>query len=175
MWHKILLRSKKNLPAQGFLTMEIIIATIVAFGFLMFSLQAIAFAMMMKIQAQKEQRADQLIQEDIERIGGLSSALTLDMATNCNADTYANGYAQELWNDLLDDDAANLDNLTTPLMTDGAGGIILTLNRTHVDEISEPPHRTLRIFYQVTSSDNLAEINASRYVEIIPEEALQCP
>ena len=179
MWQKILLQSKKNSPARGFLTMEIIIATIVAFGFLMFSLQAIAFAMMMKIQAQKEQRADQLIQEDIERIGGLSSALNLNMATNCNADTYANGYAQELWNDLLDDDADNLangiDNLTTPLMTDGAGGIILTLARTHVDDISEPPHRTLRIFYQVTSNDNLTEINASRYVEIIPEEALQCP
>lgn len=175
MWQKILLQSKKKLPDQGFLTLEIIVATIVAFGFLMFSLQTLAFAMMMKIQAQKDQRADQLIQEDIERLSSLSSTLTLNLDTNCTVNAYANGYAQGLWNALIAQVPAGDPNLTTPLLTGGTGGITLTLTRINLNADSTAPHRTIRLFYQVTSSDDPATIIASRIIEMIPEEALECP
>ncbi len=175
MWQKIILQSNKNLPERGFITLEVIIATIVSFGFLMFSLQAISFSMLMKVQAQKDQRADQLIQEDLARLGSLSSTLDLDLDDNCNVNDYNNSYAQALWDALIAQMPNGDPDLTIPLLADGTGGITLTLNRTHADDISVPPHRTLRIFYQVTSSDNLAEVNASRFIEIIPEEALQCP
>ncbi|MGK7897850.1 MAG: hypothetical protein AB4372_30595 [Xenococcus sp. (in: cyanobacteria)] len=181
MWQKILLQSKKNLPDRGFLTLEIIIATIVAFGFLMFSLQALAFAMMMKIQAQKDQRADQLIQDELARLGSLSSTLNLNRDTNCNVDQYDDAdddndsYAQALWDALIAQVPGGDPDLTIPLFDDVPDGITLTLNRSHADGISVAPHRTLRIFYQVTSSDNPNEDISSRFIEIIPEEALLCP
>ena len=169
MWQKILLQSKKKLPNRGFLTLEIIVATLVAFFFLMFSLQALALAMFMKVQAQEDQRADQLIQEDIEAFGSLSSTLTLNLDTNCDVDAYDDGYAFALWN-AFDTDTA----VTTPLLTDGTGNAELSLSRTHVSENdSTAPHRTLKIFYQVTNNDG--DIIATRYLEMIPDEALRCP
>ena len=176
MWQKIILQSKKNLPDRGFLTLEVIVATLVAFFFLMFSLQALVLAMFMKVQAQEDQRADQLIQEDIERVGNLSSILT---AGNCNATTYNDGYAQDLWDGLIN--VANTpqthpDLLTASLLTPGAGGAsgtTLSLYRTHVNINPTAPYRNLKIFYRVTNSDN--DLIASRYLEIIPDEALQCP
>ena len=175
MWQKIILQSKKNLPERGFITLEVIIATIVAFGFLMFSLQAISFAMLMKVQAQKDQRADQLIQEDLARLGSLSNTLNLDLDNNCNVDDYNNSYAQALWDALIGQMPNGDSDLTMPLLDNSPGAITLTLNRTHVDDISVPPHRTLRLFYAVTSSDPPNNLIASRFIEIIPEEALQCP
>ena len=176
MWQKIILQSKKNLPDRGFLTLEIIVATLVAFGFLMFSLQALTLSMFMKVQAQEDQRADQLIQEDIERVGNLSNILT---AGDCNATTYNNGYAQDLWEDLID--IANTpqthpDLLTASLLTPGTGGATgttLSLYRTHVNINPTAPYRNLKIFYQVRNSNS--EIIASRYLELIPDAALQCP
>ena len=186
MWQKILLQSKKNSPDQGFLTLEIILASIVAFCFLMFSLQALATAMMMKVRAQQDQRGEQLIQEDIERLSSLSSTLNLDMDTDCDVANYVDGYAQGLWNSLVAQ-APAIDNVgpvdADPLrvsLTDAANGTTLGLFRTSVDVDSVQPHRTLKIFYQVRLSDDIAVDNndnviTSRYVEIIPDEALRCP
>ena len=176
MWQKIILQSKKNLPDRGFLTLEIIIATLVAFGFLMFSLQALTLSMFMKVQAQEDQRADQLIQEDIERVGSLSSILPLDQNT-CDATTYDNGYAKELWDDLIADTPQTSPDLTASLLTPGAGGATgttLSLSRTHISANETTGlYRNLKIHYQVTNSNS--EIIASRYLELIPDAALQCP
>jgi len=181
MLQKIILQSKKKSADQGFLTIEVIAATLIAFGFLMFSLQALAAAMFMKIQAQQDQRADQLIQEDIEVFSSLGS--TLGNTINCNATNYANGYAQALW-DAFDEPSTPLIHeseqpITVSLLTNATSGTAsLTLSRTHL--IAEP-NRTLKIFYQVTSSDDATVGNAddvpvtTRYVEIIPDEALRCP
>ena len=171
MWQKIILQlqRKKTLPDKGFLTLEIIIATLVAFAFLMSSLQALVLGMYLKVQAQEDQRANQLIQEDIEAFASLSNTLTLDLNTNCNADVYGNGYAFGLWD--------SFDNPGTPVsisLLSGGGGAELTLNRTHVSAINPtPPFRTLGIYYQVRNSDN--DLVASRYIEMIPDQALRCP
>ncbi len=179
MWQKIILQSKKNLPDRGFLTLEIIVATLVAFFFLMFSLQAVTLSMFMKVQAQEGQKADQLIQEDIERFGNLSNTLTLDLDTkladdaqdtNCDVVDYNDSYAFALWDAFDDPDTA----VTTPLLTDGTGNAELSLSRTHVSENdSTGPYRTLKVFYQVTNNDG--DIIANRYLEMIPDEALRCP
>ena len=179
MWQKILLQSKKKLPNRGFLTLEIIVATLVAFFFLMFSLQALALAMFMKVQAQEDQRADQLIQEDIERVGNLGNTLT---TANCNATTYNNtSYARALWNNLTatapDANDPNSE-LTASLLTPsngGATGTTLSLYRTNIstNTNSTSSYVNLKIFYQVRNSDN--DLIASRYLEMIPDEALRCP
>lgn len=189
IWQKIILQSKKNSPNKGFLTIEIIVATIVAFGFLMFSLQALAVAMLMKLQAQQDQRADNLIQEDIERIGGLSSSLTLgldaqlaaNLPTACNVDDFDDGYAFALLDSIPAEFVNGAPALDTSLVTGVVGGVQLRLSRTALDGDSVAPHRTLGIYYRVMSSNNNAfddgddvEV-ANRYVEIIPDEALRCP
>ena len=174
MWQKIILQSKKNLPDRGFLTLEIIVATLVAFFFLMFSLQALTLSMFMKVQAQEDQRADQLIQEDIERVGNLSNILT---AGECNAASYNDGYAKELWDDLIADTPQTSPDLTASLLTPSAGGATgttLSLSRTHISANETTGlYRNLKIHYQVTNSNS--EIIASRYLELIPDAALQCP
>ncbi|ELS01479.1 hypothetical protein Xen7305DRAFT_00011830 [Xenococcus sp. PCC 7305] len=189
MWQKIILQSKKNSSDKGFLTIEIIVATLVAFFFLMFSLQALAAAMLMKFQAQQDQRADNLIQEDIERLGGLSRSLTLgldaqlaaDLPTACNVDIFANGYAFALLNSIPAEFANGAPALDTPLLDDVVGGVELRLSRTALGGNSVAPHQTLGIYYRVISSNNNVfddgddvEV-ANRYVEIIPDEALRCP
>ena len=170
MLQKIILQSKKKSSDQGFLTIEVILATVVSFFFLMFSLQAFATAMFMKVQAQQDQRADQLIQGDVEEFSSLGS--TLPNTIDCDASTYANGYAQALW-DAFDDPGTveheGEEPVTTSLLSDGTG-VTLSLSRTH---LNNNPNRTLKIFYQVTNADD--DIVATRYVEIIPDEALRCP
>ena len=55
-------------------------------------------------------------------------------------------------------------------------GTTLTLNRTHISNnssSSDPPHKTIKIYYRVTNSNN--ELVADRYVEVIPDVALECP
>ena len=172
MWQKIILQSKKKLPNRGFLTLEIIVATLVAFFFLMFSLQALTLSMFMKVKAQEDQRADQLIQEDIERVSNLGSTLATG---DCDATTYNDGYAKELWDDLIAAEPVVTASLLTTVNAGESAGTTLTLSRTQISNIanSTAPYRTLRLYYQVTNNDN--DIIASRYLEIIPDEALQCP
>jgi type II secretory pathway pseudopilin PulG len=124
MWKIIILNNQKKKAAdRGFITLEIIIALLIAFGFLMVSLQTLVAAMAFKVQAQEKQKADKLIQEDIESIQDRASGNVLtprlaailtnnDDATTgfnpnssppipiddvCNAANYNQGYAQALW------------------------------------------------------------------------------
>ena len=61
----------------GFTTFEVLISLLIALGFVAVSMQSLVYAMAMKVQAQEKQRANELIQEDIERINRLgSTALT---------------------------------------------------------------------------------------------------
>ncbi len=80
----------------GFTTFEVLISLLIALGFVAVSMQSLVYAMAMKVQAQEKQRANELIQEDIERINRLGSNAAL--AGTCNATTYAGSYAKELWN-----------------------------------------------------------------------------
>jgi type II secretory pathway pseudopilin PulG len=190
MWKIITVKNKQKKPIdKGFITIEIIIALLIAFGFLMVSLQTLVLAMVFKVQAQEEQKADKLIQEDIERLNDLGSILTLG-ATGieaCDGDLDDNGiandgYSQQLWANLL---AAPADLTVSLLSTvDSSGtteaGKTLTLTRTQVPvTTSGSPNRILGVAYEVTKpdedGDNLPDVIANRYVEVIPDEALECP
>lgn len=182
MWQKITLKQRTRQLNKGFITLEILISILIALAFVAFSMQALVFAMLFKVQAQEDQRADQLIQEDIERLNNLGSTA---IAGTCNAATYTGGYANGLWSALI----AEAPNVTKQLLktvnSDGSvttEGTTLSLNRTHISDnvnYSSVPHRTLKINYQVikpdADGDGNPEIIASRYVEVIPDVALECP
>ena len=242
MWKTIIKNKQQKLSNQGFITIEIIIALLIAFGFLMVSLQTLVLGMVFKVKAQEEQKANKLIQEDVEAIRNQANANVLtsrlatiltnndDLSTGfdrssepiddvCNATSYNEGYGQALWfaytnqdydasnsnryssplidnSDLNNDGSVDPDpmdsgdnistnpnytvNPTMPLITTAPTGKTLTLNRSHVTATTGvEPFRTLGIFYQVTKPDEDGDGNpdvvASRYVEVIPDEALECP
>ncbi|NJL51998.1 MAG: type II secretion system protein [Hydrococcus sp. SU_1_0] len=92
-----LLKLSKTTPQKeaGFTTLEILVSLIIALLFVAVSMQSLVYAMAMKVQAQEKQRANELIQEDIERINQLgSTALT----ATCNATAYTGSYAEALFN-----------------------------------------------------------------------------
>ena len=157
---------------EGFTTLEILISIIVALAFVSVAMQSFVLAMGMKVLAQEKQRANQLIQEDLERVATLGSNIVEDHDNKCIPDDYDDGYAKELWDDL-----AAVTAPTAQLLRKADGtelGETLTLFRTHVSDTSNnAPFRTLKVNYQVRDSDN--DVIAERYVEVIPDVALRCP
>ena len=192
----VTLKNKSKKPIdEGFITIEIIIALLIAFGFLMVSLQTLVLGMVFKVKAQEEQKADRLIQEDIERLNDLGSTLTLGATRTeaCDGDLDGNniandGYSQNLWAALIADTPASDPDLTVRLLStvDSSGGITragktLTLIRTPQLNVptSGSPNRILGIDYRVEKpdedGDGIDDVIANRYVEVIPDEALECP
>ena len=197
---KLLLFKIKN-KEEGFITLEVIISLLIALAFVAVSMQSLVYAMAIKVQAQEKQRANQLIQEDIERLNQLGS--TLEEATPpatttpvCNATTYNEGFAKALW-DAVDATGTQTKTLIRKIDTDDGSlddsGKQLALRRfdisgTTAGNNSTAPHRTLKVGYQVwdwngtnyTASDGTAitaDDNpiAETYVEVIPDAALLCP
>lgn len=169
-----LLKLSKTTPQKeaGFTTLEILISLLIALLFVAVSMQSLVYAMAMKVQAQEKQRANELIQEDIERINRLGSTLgTAPVTTTCNSTNYAGGYAKALWDSLQADDILRAGTPTpTPLppptktiikkiKSDGSaetGGKQLALRRFEVSSTasnSTAPHRTLKVGYQVWNWD----------------------
>ncbi len=193
---------KSSRQESGFTTLEILISLLIALGFVAVSMQSLVYAMAMKVQAQEKQRANELIQEDIERINRLGSILDLDLdgtpdtepvTTACNPANYAGGYAKALWTASV---PANTQTKTIikKIKSDGSvdtGGKQLALRRFEISSTaanSTAPHRTLKVGYQVWTWDGTTftdknggtlgtgdEPIAETYVEVIPDVALQCP
>ena len=198
-----LLRLNHRKKDQGFTTLEILISIIIALAFVSVTMQSFVLAMAMKVQAQEKQRANQLIQEDLELISELSTIIPAEelsltpphtFAQKCNAIPagggavdYDEGFAQDLWNELQNEKPDGDASLSVKLLKKADGtevGNSLTLTRTNVsagDPTATPaiavssvaPHRTLKINYQVADNDN--NVIAERYVEVIPDVALRCP
>lgn len=157
---------------RGFTTFEILISIIIALAFVSVAMQSFVLAMGMKVQAQEKQRANQLIQEDLERLNNLATLIAEDHSNKCNPANYNDGYAKELWDDINAVAAPTVQLLKSANGT--VAGKLLTLTRTHVSNSSSTaPHKALKINYQVTDPDG--EIVAERYVEVMPNVALQCP
>lgn len=175
-------RLKKSLN-KGFTTLEVLVSIIIALAFVSVAMQSFVFAIAIKVQAQEKQRANQLIQEDLEELSNLATLISEDHNNKCDPvaasgnTAYENGYAYELWEDI--------DAITEPtvnLLVDANGngtGETLTLDRSQINDTSDPspaddaPYRTLKINYEVKDSDD--NVIAQRYVEVIPDVALQCP
>jgi type II secretory pathway pseudopilin PulG len=191
----LLFKLSKRIPQKeaGFSTLEILISLIIALLFVALTMQSLVYAMAMKVQAQEKQRANELIQEDVERLNQLSSTLpTPPVTATCNSATYPNGYGQLLWNALPL--ATQTKTIIKKIKSDGSvdtGGKQIALERFHVSSTagnSDFPHRTLRIKYKVWNWNGSNYTNrtggtlvardqpiAETYVEVIPDVALQCP
>lgn len=195
----LLFKLSKITPQKeaGFSTLEILISLIIALLFVALTMQSLVYSMAMKVQAQEKQRANELIQEDIERINQLGSTLaTSPVAATCNSINYAGGYARLLWNNLQ---TAAPSTATTTSQTkyiikkikaNGAldeRGKQIGLKRFEIAN-NTAPYRTLRVGYQVWYWNETTFTNktggtptagdepiAETYVEIIPDVALQCP
>jgi Tfp pilus assembly protein PilE len=171
---------------QGFTTLEILISIIIALAFISVAMQSFVLAMGMKVQAQGKQRANQLIQEDLERTNVLASNIAEDHDDKCNPAAYVDGYANELW-DAVEPVGSTQPTVKLLKMADGTtAGKTFVLTRNHVSGVnSNPPYRTLKINYQVQELDDSGNaivddtgnpiVIAERYVEVIPDVALQCP
>ena len=190
--YKLLKFNCKKASDRGFTTLEILISIIVALAFVSFTMQSFVLAMAMKVQAQEKQRANQLIQEDLERIGELATRITEDHDNKCNPiattgatpkTAYQNGYAYELWEDL---EAVTVPTVNLLVASDGSGsGKKIGLVRNPINDLTDPsppsdaPYRTLKINYQVKEFDSgnnpIGDVIAERYVEVIPDVALRCP
>ncbi|MBE9048316.1 type II secretion system protein [Pleurocapsales cyanobacterium LEGE 10410] len=176
---------------RGFTTLEVLVSIIIALAFVSVAMQSFVLAMAMKVQAQEKQRANQLIQEDLEAVNNLASNVAEDHDNKCNPvattsptrTAYENSYAYELWEDI---DAVTAPTVNLLIASDGTtSGKRLGLIRNQINDLSDPspvedaPYRTLKINYQVReldSSDNpIGDVIAKRYVEVIPDVALQCP
>lgn len=190
------LSQKTSQKEAGFSTLEILISLIIALLFVALTMQSLVYAMAMKVQAQEKQRANELIQEDIERINQLGSTLpTPPVAATCNSTSYGGGYAQALWA-LTPTIPATSQRKTIikKIKSDGSvdtggGGKQIALRRFHVSStINSNPYRTLKVGYQVWNWNGSNYTNqiggnitardepiAETYVEIIPDVALQCP
>ncbi len=173
----IYLQLKTRIKDQGFVTIEVIVALLVGLAFFAMAMQSFVYAAAIKVQAQEKQRANQLIQEDMELISQLGSGIT---NTNlCNppitsasgvtpvVTDYDSGYAKALW-DALQTAAAGTNTTTTVTRTlikkieknssneavVATDGKELGLQRFHIsDGNSDHPHRTLKIGYQVWQWD----------------------
>ncbi|MGL5943236.1 MAG: PulJ/GspJ family protein [Waterburya sp.] len=180
---KFKLRKSLN---QGFTTLEILVSIIIALAFVGVAMQSFVLAMGMKVQAQGKQRANQLIQEDLERTNVLASNIAVDHDAKCNPTAYVDGYAKELW-DTVEPAGSTQPTVQLLKMADGTtAGKTFVLTRNHVSEVSSTfPHRTLKINYQVQELDDSGNaivddtgnpiVIAERYVEVVPDVALQCP
>jgi len=211
MWQIVFLRNKprylqtKSLD-QGFMTLEMIIASWVGFFFLVFSMQTIVSGLAFKVISQKEFGGDRLIQEEIERLNDLARVENLSLIDPALADPDVNriaacdgtwdsgdgtandGHGQALWNarvvegDTLTASTATTITIDPNTATDNIVGLTLTLVGTR--NLADPggagaanAHKILGINYVVTAPDELGnpETIAERYVEVIPDEALECP
>jgi|GEM_PF-1743575 len=169
------LQLSKNKLEKGFVTLEVLVALLAATGFVILSLQFLVAAMAFKVQAQEKQRANQLIQEDIERLNQLGTTLVAGVAVAgapagtapmCNPTdpdgagaltVYDNSFAQALWIVALPAGVQTKNVLENINQTDGSfdtNGKQLGLQRFHISgspngNNSDAPHRTLKVGYRV--------------------------
>jgi Tfp pilus assembly protein PilV len=161
---------KKNSKSKtGFSLTEVLVAMLIAFFFVLGSMQALVLATAFRVKAQEKQRANQLIQEDIEQINLAARDLALDHS-KCGATTYNNGYAKNLWDNLpgIPSDKQLLDD----------EGKTYRLSRQADTTNSASPHKVLKINYEVKEWDGSALVGnaiATDYIEVIPNAAVQCP
>ena len=182
---------------QGFITLEILISMLVGFFFIVLALQTVVSGIAFKVLAQKEFGGDRLIQEEIERLNDLARVenLTIDAAAcdgvwDSGDGSADDGHGQALWNLRFPGNAVATtppaDTLVvTPNVANNTNvvGRVFTLTATR--NTTDPggaatanPFKVLGVNYVVTApdedGDGVIEEIARRYVEVIPDEALEC-
>ena len=163
--------------------------------FLLGTLQMVVVGLAISVGATKEQRADKIIQQEVENLNDLGSNLTLaNMDAACsgtlnidgNGATADDGFGQALWNLRQQGDPLN-DMTVNPFTFNDTtiGGRILEVRLTRnnvAGEATLSPHRVLGLTFRVAEdlnsdgdTDDVNEVITNRYVEMIPDAALECP
>ena len=160
---------KQSQCESGFTLMEVIVASLMVFLFVVGSMQAMALSVAIRIKAQERQRADQLIQEDIEQIRLVAE----DMDANhslCSATAYSGGYAEALASD--SDFPAN--NATKRVIEDVNTSPQYQIDRTVVTGSGGSTSTILKLNYEVKEVGK-SKVITTDYFEVIPNAAIQCP
>ena len=177
---KLLLKQPKS--ESGFTLMEVLVASLMVFIFVVGSMQALALSVAIRIKAQERQRADQLIQEDIEAVRFAAENLPENISL-CSANGHTGSYAESLKTNIAYPD----DNPPTKLLfKDKQNG-----KKYRLDRFIKPPatdekqpdlpastNSVLKIKYEVRESvtpDDSDPVIATDYIEVIPNAATQCP
>ncbi|MGB5768265.1 MAG: hypothetical protein WBM32_00090 [Crocosphaera sp.] len=150
---------------QGFTTIDILAGTLMISLFFSVSMQVLAIGTVYRIQGQKIQKANLLIQEDIERVRLIASQQITQNNLKCNALTYDEGYAKAL-----------ADSLPVP------SPHILFNKNYKIDRIYDParsvvPHKLLKITYEFKewNGTQFIGIPVTTYsVEVTPDVASFC-
>ncbi len=213
-WKTALKKQKKQQenPDQGFITIEIIVSLLIATLFVLGSLQMLVVGAAMSVGATRQQRADKIIQQEIENLNNLGGTLALPTTTTvitgttisnptistCNGSidldnngTADDGFGQALWNMRKATNPTSADALVaannTPILdtdtTIMGRTLEVTITRnTDAGDLTLTPHRILGLTLLVAEdqngdgdTDDTNEEIAERYVEVIPDAALECP
>ncbi|AFZ36251.1 hypothetical protein Sta7437_2726 [Stanieria cyanosphaera PCC 7437] len=159
---------KKSKSEAGFSLIEVLVAMLIATFFVVGSMQALVLATMLRVKAQEQQRANQLIQEDTEQIQLTAKNLTVDYS-KCSATGSADGYAKALED--------SLPSVPADKKLLGDEGKTYRLTRTPTPS-SSSPYKVLRIKYEVKEWNGtklVGDAIATDYIEVIPNAAVQCP
>lgn len=177
---------------EGFAILEVLVAALISFMFVVGSLQAMVLATVLRVQAQEQALSVQGIQEDIESIKATADNLAADNSL-CSATTFASGYADALlgqyfggtptYDYTADATSYALDQsflgYTMRLNRDFLGdGRLIDGTEDDATDIAEStaPHKILKVRYVVESvKSGVTEEITEHYAEIIPNAALQCP
>ena len=197
-WKTALKKQKKQQenPDQGFITIEIIVSLLIATLFVLGSLQMLVVGAAMSVGATRQQRADKVIQQEIENLNNLGGTLSLSAANTisaCNGsidldgDTFVDdGFGQALWNLRQVTSATTAATSNTIASTDttimGRTLEVTIAKNDNAGDLTLTPHRILGLTLLVAEdqngdgdTDDTNEEIAERYVEVIPDAALECP
>lgn len=197
-WKTALKKQKKQQenPDQGFITIEIIVSLLIATLFVLGSLQMLVVGAAMSVGATRQQRADKVIQQEIENLNNLGGTLSLSAANTisaCNGsidldgDTFVDdGFGQALWNLRQGTSATTAATSNTIASTDttimGRTLEVTIAKNDNAGDLTLTPHRILGLTLLVAEdqngdgdTDDTNEEIAERYVEVIPDAALECP
>lgn len=158
---------KKPQSEAGFTLLEVLVAMLIATFFVVGSMQALVLSTALRVKAQEKQRANQLIQEDVEQI--LFTAKELGRNDSlCSASAYSGGYAESLW--------TSLPSIPTDKQLLDGKGKTYRLSRTRNGNSTA---KVLKIDFEVkefNGTNVVGDAIATDYIEVIPNEAIEeCP
>lgn len=172
--------AKKRQSDEGFTLLEVLVAMLIATFFVLGSMQALVLATALRVKAQESQRANQLIQEEIEVIHFQAEEFAQNNSL-CSATSYTGGYAESLWTSLpsvsgdkqLLDSGGKTYRLTRTLDRDSSNNITSTAKALKIN-FSVSPLDSSGNLEKDSSGNNI--VIAEDYIEVIPDVAIEeCP
>lgn len=159
---------KRHHPESGFTVMEVIVASLMVFLFVVGSMQALALSAALRVKAQERQRSNQLIQEDIEQIRLAAENMPPNQSL-CSASGYSGSLAEALTT------ATGYPTTTNPskyLIEGNTNSKQYQLTRTI--DTTNSTNTVLKLNYEVREVGQ-TKVIAEDYIEVIPDAAIQCP